>query len=51
MGYNPWGHKESDMTEQLSTAHTDLYTYTHDILDICMSMLTHVCTHALTWFS
>ena len=20
-GYSPWGHKESDMTEQLSTAH------------------------------
>ena len=20
MGYSPWGHKESDMTEQLSTA-------------------------------
>ena len=43
--------EESDTTEQLSTAHTDLYTYTHDILDICISMLTHMCTHALTWFS
>ena len=21
MGYSPWGHKESDMTERLSTAH------------------------------
>ena len=21
-GYSPWGHKESDVTEQLSTAHT-----------------------------
>ena len=21
-GYSPWGHKESDTTEQLSTAHT-----------------------------
>ena len=23
-GYSPWGHKESDMTEQLST-HTNIY--------------------------
>ena len=22
VGYSPWGHKESDTTEQLSTAHT-----------------------------
>ena len=22
MGYSPWGHKESDTTERLSTAHT-----------------------------
>ena len=22
VGYSPWGHKESDMTERLSTAHT-----------------------------
>ena len=21
MGYSPWGHKESDITEQLNTAH------------------------------
>ena len=24
VGYSPWGHKESDMTEQLSTAHRHL---------------------------
>ena len=24
-GYGPWGHKESDMTEQLSTAHVYLW--------------------------
>ena len=24
MGYNSWGHKESDMTERLSTYHTVL---------------------------
>ena len=27
-GYSPWGHKESDMTEQLST-HTHTHTHTH----------------------
>ena len=30
--YSPWGHKESDMTEQLSMhthAHTHTHTYTH----------------------
>ena len=27
MGYSPWGHKESGMTEQLST-HTDTGTHT-----------------------
>ena len=25
MGYSPWGHKELDMTEQLSTAHIVTY--------------------------
>ena len=25
VGYGPWGHKESDMTEQLSTAHVYLW--------------------------
>ena len=28
-GYRPWGHKESDMTEQLNTAHTCVYIYIH----------------------
>ena len=28
--YSPWGHKESDMTEQLSTrAHIHTHTHTH----------------------
>ena len=27
-GYNPWGHKESDMTEQLNI-HTHTHTHTH----------------------
>ena len=25
-GYSPWGHKESDMTERLSTAHTVIHS-------------------------
>ena len=36
-GYSPWGHKESDVTEQLSTqAHTHTHTsfVTNDILDL-----------------
>ena len=28
VGYNPWGHKQLDTTEQLST-HTNTYTHTH----------------------
>ena len=31
-GYSPWGHKESDMTEQLSTEHTCAYIYTSHLL-------------------
>ena len=27
VGYSPWGHKESDMTEQLSTAHFNLVLF------------------------
>ena len=26
-GYSPWSHKESDMTEQLSTAHHNLLKF------------------------
>ena len=30
MGYSPWGHKESDMNEQLSThMHACTHTHTH----------------------
>ena len=30
LGYSPWGHKELDMTEQLSTyIHTHTHTHTH----------------------
>ena len=28
-GYSPWGHKESDMTEQLTHTHTHRHTHTH----------------------
>ena len=31
MGYSPWGHQESDMTEQLST-HKETYTNMHTLL-------------------
>ena len=38
MGYSPWGCKESDTTEQLSTyAHAHVYAHTH----------THTHTHNL----
>ena len=29
MSYNPWGHKELDMTEQLTHTHTHTHTPTH----------------------
>ena len=28
-GYSPWGHKESDMTEQLIHTHTHTHAHTH----------------------
>ena len=31
VGYSPWGHKESDMTEWLST-HTHTHTHTHILI-------------------
>ena len=31
MGYSPWGHQETDMTEQLST-HKETYTNMHTLL-------------------
>ena len=31
---NPWGHKESDKTEQLTRAHTHTHTHTHTMLRI-----------------
>ena len=52
VGYSPWGHKESDMTEQLSTHNFPLYiwinvTYYH-IFFIHSSVKRHlVCFHVL----
>ena len=34
MGYNPWGHRESDMTE-----HTYTHTHTHTMQGICLPIL------------
>ena len=49
MGYNPWGHKESDATEELSTcararAHTHTHTHTHrtarpSLYNICIAVV------------
>ena len=36
MGYSPWGHKESDTTEPLSTAHNILIVF---VLIFCFSFL------------
>ena len=37
-GYSPWGCKESDVTEQLSThTHTHMHTYTH-IIKVCQTL-------------
>ena len=32
MGYSPWGHKESDMTEQLTHTHTHIYPDTQYLI-------------------
>ena len=34
VGYNPWGHKESVMTEQLTHTHTHIHTHTHTVSTI-----------------
>ena len=35
VGYSPWGHKESDMTEQLTRTHTRTHTHTRFIRLLC----------------
>ena len=32
MGYSPWGHKESDLTERLTHTHTHTHTHTSSSL-------------------
>ena len=41
MGYGPWGHKESDMTERLST-------YTHTYIYVCVYIYIYIYTHTHT---
>ena len=38
VGYSPWGHNESDMTEQLSTAQSEKLRYIF-FLDLCVLIL------------
>ena len=38
MGYSPWGHKESDMTKQLTHTHTHTHTRFFLILKLNESM-------------
>ena len=42
MGYSPWGSKESDMTEQLSTAH-------RETAEGCYSLLPLLCQKSLRY--
>ena len=42
MGYSPWGHKESDVTER---AHTHTHTHTHTHIYTYISTHTHTHTH------
>ena len=34
MSYNPWGHKELDMTEQLTHTHTHTHTHTGGFIKV-----------------
>ena len=44
-GYSPWGHKESDMTEQLTHTHTHTHTHTPPLhIMILMSSFTSLCS-------
>ena len=45
LGYSPWGHKESDTTERLSTlTHTHTHTHTHKKITSTLSH--HIIIHA-----
>ena len=40
MGYSPWGHKESDTTEQLSLSEKCTHTHTHTHIYMYITLLT-----------
>ena len=42
MGYSPWGHKESDTTERLSTSHIYIYIYIYIFKNLCYTPLYQV---------
>ena len=52
-GYSPWGCKESDTTERLSTAqthtHTHAYIYTYIYLSLPHLLCPFICSWALGW--
>ena len=39
MGYRPWGHKESDMTEQLTQTYIYIYIYIYMYMSFSISLL------------
>ena len=42
-GYSPWGHKESETAEQLSTAHSyKVYSYFQVIGLLCLTLLSYL---------
>ena len=41
-GYSPWGRKESDMTERLSTARVDILYFGIEISTLCISTVTYI---------
>ena len=43
VGYSPWGHKESDMTEQITHTHTHTHTCVHNT-----SIRTYICMYIYT---
>ena len=46
--YRPWGLRESDTTERLSTAHSTCSLHMHLCvlnIQVCLMPYTHVCTH------
>ena len=48
-GYSPWGHKESDTTEQLNNKDIYKCTYTHVYVHIHMYKCTYTYTNVTTY--